>query len=537
MNRFEKCTFGLAALVSAFVCQPVGAVDYHLEHLTSDLHIPIAAVMAPGINDKIFVAQLGGRSGDGNDGDDITKAEGRIVVYDRNSGEVDFLDPFLVIGDTSLNDPFGVPEVGLFSFAFHPQFQSNGKFYVNVAVDHDGPAPIVDTRTSPFRTIIREYTVDVADASLPVTGSRTILELDQPAANHNGSWIGFKPSETAAGQHYLYITQGDGGNQHDPAGYGQDPNSWFGTVMRIDVDNDAFPGDSDRNYAVPADNPFVAGGGAPEVFAYGLRNPWRASFDSQTSDFWLGDVGQGRFEEVNFIAADSPGGENFGWRLREGLSETPTGGVGGPAPADNTDPVYDYAHGGGEFEGNSVTAGYVYRGPSQDLQGKYLFADNISRHIWAFDPADPFGTVENLDSILNPNGDIIAISSFGEDENGNLLIVDGAGSLYQVAAGARSDLDASGQIDLADWIQFSQNHLTDLSSFTGPEQYARGDLDLDGDNDFADFQLFKLDFNAANGEGALEAVIGIPEPSTLAVALVALLAGSVHRCRVTSACS
>lgn len=508
-------------------------VDYHLELLTTDLHIPVAAEMAPGIDDKIFIAQLGGFASDGSDGDDITKAEGRVVVYDRTTGQVDYINPLLVIDDTSLVE-YPNPEVGLFSMAFHPDFQSNGKFYVNVAVEHDGPAPTVDTRVSPFKTVVREYTIDLP--SLTVTQPpRTILELDQPQVNHNGSWIGFSPTEVADGKRYLYVTQGDGGDQHDPAQYGQDPGSWFGTVMRVDVSDgaDAFPGDPDRNYGIPADNPFVGGGGAPEVWAYGLRNPWRASFDAATGDFWIGDVGQGRYEEIDFQPADSPGGENYGWRLREGFHETPTGGanVGGPQPPDGVDPVYEYQHGFDEFEGNSVTGGYVYRGPSADLQGRYIFADNVSGHIWSFDPADPAGTVENMDELLNPYGNIFAISSFGEDEAGNLLIVDGAGALYQVAKGARSDFDDSGQIDLTDWQTFAENHLADLSAFTGPQQYARGDLDLDGDNDYFDFLLFEADFNAANGPGALAALRAVPEPAAAWLAVCAILVGWRRRRR------
>lgn len=485
--------------------------------------------MAPGFDDKIFVAQLGGRDSDATDGDPITNAEGRIVIYDRSTGQIDYLNPFLVISDTTLVE-YPNPEVGLFSLVFHPDFQTNGRFYVNVAVDHDGAPPTVDTRISPFKTQVREYTVDINDPNLAITDSRIIFELDQPQVNHNGSWLGFSPAEVADGKRYLYITQGDGGDQHDPASYGQDPYAWYGTVMRIDIENDDFPGDPDKNYAIPADNPFVSDGGAPEVWAYGLRNPWRASFDSVTSDLWIADVGQGTYEEVDFQPASSTGGENYGWRLREGLHQTPTGGgIGGPRPPDNVDPVYEYVHGGGDFQGNSITGGYIYHGPSVDLQGRYFFADNVSRHIWSFDPNDPFGTVENMDEMLNPYGSIIAISSFGEDENGNLLIVDGAGGLYQVAAGARSDLDGNGQIGIPDWILFSQNHLTDLSGFTGPEKYARGDLDLDGDNDYSDFLLFKQDYDAANGMGALAAAIAAPEPATVFLAMIALMMASVRR--------
>jgi hypothetical protein len=428
------------ALLLAVACSMnADAATYHVSRLTGDLHIPVDAEVVPGFEDKIFIAQLGGVASDGNDGDPITKSEGRIVVYDRNTGTVDYNNPFLVIADTSLLDPYGVPEVGLFSMAFHPEFQTNGKLYVNVAVNHSGPAPTVDTRVSPFKTVVREYTVDVNNAALPVMSSRTILSLNQPAPNHNGSWIGFNPIETAQGVNNLYITQGDGGDQHDPANYGQNPNNWFGTVMRVDVDGDDFGADPNKNYAIPADNPYANGvDGAPEVWAWGLRNPWRASFDSANGDMYLGDVGQGWYEEIDLIPGGTSG-QNFGWRLREGAHATPTGGVGGPSRS-AIDPIYEYLHFGrpgaqAEFSGNSVTGGVLYRGPIQELNGRYIFADNVFGQIWSFDPANPLGTVQNMNSLFTPDeGQIFGVTSFDLDENGNLLIVDGAGALYTLLA-------------------------------------------------------------------------------------------------------
>ncbi|WP_197529879.1 PQQ-dependent sugar dehydrogenase [Botrimarina mediterranea] len=434
-------SIGLAMLLAATCSMTVQAATYHVSRLTGDLHIPVDAEVVPGFEDKIFIAQLGGVASDGTDGDPITKSEGRIVVYDRNTGAVDYDNPFLVINDTSLVDPYGVPEVGLFSMAFHPEFQTNGKLYVNAAVNHTGPAPTVDSRVSPFKTVVREYTVDVNNPALPVTGSRTILTLDQPAANHNGSWIGFNPHESAQGIHNLYITQGDGGDQHDPFNYAQNPNNWYGTVMRVDVDGDDFAGDADKNYAIPADNPYADGvDGAPEVWAWGLRNPWRASFDSANGDMYIGDVGQGWYEEVNLIPAGTSG-QNFGWRLREGTVATPTGGVGGPSRS-AVDPIYAYLHFGRpganpDFAGNSVTGGVLYRGPIQELDGRYIFADNVFGQIWSFDPANPLGTVQNMNSLFTPDeGQIFGVTSFDLDENGNLLIVDGAGGLYTLLANA-----------------------------------------------------------------------------------------------------
>jgi hypothetical protein len=537
-NRFPTCL--LMAIVIFSGSLAFGA-NYHLQLLTDELHIPVDADVVPGFEDKIFVSQLGGTAGDGNDGDDITKSEGRIVVYDRATGSVDYSNPLLTINDTSLTEPFGVPEIGLFSTAFHPDFQTNGKFYVNVAVNHSGQAPTVDTRSSPFKTVVREYTVDVNSAGLPITGSRTIFELDQPAPNHNGSWLGFNPVESAEGQNYLYVTQGDGGDQHDPANYGQDKGTWFGSVMRVDVDSDDFPEDVDRNYAIPPDNPFVGEAGvAEELWAYGLRNPWRASFDDN-GDFWVSDVGQGWYEEINFRTAANAGGENYGWRLYEGDQQTPTGNVGGPPPAGppNGDdpfvlPIYEYLHSNrpgdqAEYKGNSVTGGLVYRGPAEELEGRYFFADNVSGHIWSFDPADPYGTRQVMDDLLGDPG--IFATSFSEDEQGNLLIVDGVGRLFQIVPFGRSDLDRDGDLDAGDWMILASNNLTSLVGLTAAEAQTLGDLDYDGDNDFDDFRLFQTDFDAAHGAGSFDLLQQVPEPTSVCLLLMAAFAAALVRRR------
>lgn len=436
MQRLRAAALSAATLAAIGSSTAAGA-GYHVERLTNELHIPVFATTAPGDDNRVFIAQLGGVAGDGTDGDPITKAEGRIVIYDRSTGQVDYENPFLTISDTSLLEEFGVPEVGLFGMTFHPDFQTNGKFYVNVAVNHAGSAPIVDGSVSEFKTVVREYTVSAENPNLANANSaRTILSLNQPHSNHNGSWLGFSPQEVAAGERNLYITQGDGGMQRDPANHGQNKNTWFGKVMRIDVSGDAFPADPERNYAIPTDNPYVGVDGADELWAIGLRNPWRASFDRQTSDFWIGDVGQDRREEIDFQPADSPGGANYGWRLREGSVATPSAGIGGPAPPGNVNPVYEYLHQGlapdPNFQGNSVTGGYVYRGPIEELQGRYVFGDAVSGHIWSFDPANPSGTVQNMNALFTPNeGQIFSVTSFGEDNQGNLFIVDGAGQLFQ----------------------------------------------------------------------------------------------------------
>ncbi len=545
----------LSVCAGALAVLPLTAhADFAITQLTQDgnpgvmphrietpLHLPIDVDYAPGNSDYFFVSQLGGVGNDGADGDEITKAEGRIVLFDRNTGLVDYLNPFLVINDTNLFDPIGVaPEVGLFSTAFHPDFANNGKLYVSVAVNYPGPAPDLsprDPRNPPFKTVVREYTADPNNLAAGATFSQTVLEVDQPSFNHNGSWMGFNPIESANGEHNLYITWGDGGDQHDPFQYSQDNDSWLGTVLRVNVDGDDFAGDPNRNYAVPADNPFVGEAGLDEIWAYGLRNPWRASFDSETGDFYVGDVGQDTWEEINFLPGDiGPDDDrNFGWRDREGFNATPTGGIGGPAPADNVDPIIAIRHLGGGvagYEGNSIAGGIVYRGPVEEFYGKYIFADSVSGNIWAidledienFDPATPHGTLERLNGIITPENGFVSIVSFAEDEEGNLLIVDhgfqGAnlgGHLYRLdfvsSAYIDGDFNGSGQVEQGDLDLVLQNwgdfEIPDgweaRSQFSGQMSQAELDLVLQ---------------NWGNDDGQPHFITGdgnVPEPAGLAV--------------------
>ena len=437
MIRNSTCFYGTVACAIVLSAASVRAASYHVQRLASGFHLPVYATTAPGDDDRIFVVQLGGLASHETDGDPNTSALGKIMIYNRSTGTVN-ANPFLVIPDTDTTDPVtNEPEVGLWALAFHPDYENNGRYFVNVAVEN------ADTN-SPFSEMIRGYSVSAnPDVSNPLP-DELIMEIPKPsrpgnsAFNHNGSWMGFNPIANAPNddKQYLYITLGDGGDQHDPDQNGQGLDELFGGTLRIDVDAPTDPG---LNYHIPASNPFVGQAGVrEEVWNYGLRNPWQASFDRQTGDFWITDVGQNQREEVNFQPASSAGGENFGWRLREGTVATPTGGVGGPAPPGAIDPVYEYFHlGQGEegFEGNSVAGGRLYRGPIQELQGKYVFADSRSGEVWSFDPANPFGSIERMKQIpaFTPDVGIIDyVVSIGEDNQGNLLIVDYDGELYQV---------------------------------------------------------------------------------------------------------
>ncbi|MCC5829798.1 MAG: PQQ-dependent sugar dehydrogenase [Phycisphaeraceae bacterium] len=377
--------------------------------VATGLSSPLFATAAPDDPSRLFIVERGS-GGNAN-----------IRILDLTTQTM-HSEPFLTVPGLITGN-----ERGLLGMTFHPDYADNGLFYIN-ATFSGGTQGI---------TRIREYSVagdpltsNIADA----TSARDLLSIDQPFSNHNGGWIGFNPAIEPGQPQYLYIATGDGGGSNDPLNTGQRLDTLHGKLLRVDVNSDDFPDDASRNYAIPSDNPFVGETGLDEIWAYGLRNPWRNSFDRMTGDLWIADVGQNAREEINFQPHDSPGGENYGWRLREGTIETPTGGVGGPPPPGAIDPIYEYTHGTGPFQGQSVTGGYLYRGPVTELQGLYIFADFISDNIWALDPsdlADP--QVVRINDWLTPDvGQIQNISSFGEDAVGNLYIVSLNGHVFMI---------------------------------------------------------------------------------------------------------
>jgi hypothetical protein len=298
--------------------------------------------------------------------------------------------------------------------AFDPGYAVNGRFYVNY----------IDRNT--LNTVVARYTVaDPASNTVDPASAQIILNIPQLSfSNHKGGWIGFRPGEA----NNLYIATGDGGGGNDPGNNGQNPGTLLGKMLRIDVSG-AGPG-----YTVPADNPFVGVAGArPELWALGLRNPFRNSFDRVTGDLWMGDVGQNTREEINFETASDPGGHNYGWRLREGTVATP--GVGGNAPG-LTDPIFDYTRLGTPGGlGNSVTGGYVYRGPSiAGADGRYFFGDYISNRIFSFVLGAgnvPLDFRDDTTSLLAGTG-LSGLVSFGEGGQGQLFAVGINGVVVQV---------------------------------------------------------------------------------------------------------
>ena len=309
-------------------------------------------------------------------------------------------------------------ERGLLGLAFDPDYANNGYFYVNYSRYDDDFNKHGDT-------VIARYRVQPDDPNLVQPNSgEVLLVVAQDFANHNGGDLHFGPDG------YLYIALGDGGSGGDPNNRGQTRDNLLGAVLRIDVHGTGGDGacGAAEKYGIPADNPFVGQVGAcSEIWAYGLRNPWRMSFDRLTHDLFIADVGQNAWEEVNFQPAESGGGENYGWRCYEGTHEFGTANTAVcPPPETTTMPFFEYDH----TIGASVTGGYVYRGgrfPS--FYGTYFFGDFVTGAMWAARPGTDAGGWQ-ISRVTNiPT---LSISAFGQDNAGELYVVDFGGAVYRL---------------------------------------------------------------------------------------------------------
>jgi glucose/arabinose dehydrogenase len=353
-----------------------------VEPVVSGLTDPIGITNAGDGSGRLFVNERGGRI--------------RIVDADGSLRERDFVD---LSGRLEAGG-----ERGLLGVAFHPDFAANGRVFVHYSRRGDGA------------TIISELAASADRSTADPASERIILTHAQPFANHNGGQIAFGPDG------YLYIGLGDGGSGGDPLGNAQNRGVLLGKILRIDVDGTRAP---NKQYAIPDDNPYAGdgvspGAGLPEIWAYGFRNPWRFSFDRGTGDLYIGDVGQGSWEEIDRQPGDSAGGENYGWDLYEGTHcSSACDSITAVAP------VAEYSH----DAGCSVSGGYVYRGTAQPaMVGTYLFGDYCSGTIWTL-PADDGVTPRMLaDTDLR-------ISSFGEGEDGEMYVLDiFGGGLHRLIA-------------------------------------------------------------------------------------------------------
>ncbi|MDX1908636.1 MAG: PQQ-dependent sugar dehydrogenase [Bacteroidia bacterium] len=325
----------------------------------------------------------------------------RIILPNGTLRAEDFLDIQPRVRDNG-------SEQGLLGLAFHPQYAQNGYFYVNYT-NNQG-----NTRISRFR-------VDPGNINLADTASETILlTINQPYENHNGGDLAFGPDG------YLYIALGDGGSGGDPQNYGQNPTSFLGKMLRIDVD-------SGTPYAIPSDNPFVGSSTvAPEIWALGLRNPWRFSFDRATGEMWIADVGQNNYEEIDVAPAGS-GGLNYGWRCYEGDATFNLNSCNGTY----TPPVFDYQH--SFAQGSSVTGGFVYRGSAYPgLVGTYVFGDYNSGNFWLIRPDAGGGYQTVLQGALMGRDQC---SSFGEDAAGELYVASHKSGIIYELQGLATGID------------------------------------------------------------------------------------------------
>ncbi len=355
------------------------AKQYQLLEITNGLKRPLLLTNANDGSNRMFVVEQDGQIWS-------------MTVVDGAIQKQPFLD---VSGLISTNGN----ERGLLGLAFHPQFKTNGQFFIDYT-DVNG------------NTAVSRYNVLVSDPTVGDPNSASfVIKIKQPFQNHNGGNLAFGPDG------YLYIGMGDGGSQGDPNGNGQNGKALLGKLLRLDID-------SAQPYAAPPNNPATADPDfAPEVWAMGLRNPWRFTFDRLTGDLYIGDVGQNQWEEINFQAADAAGGANYGWNIIEGSHRY----SGVPEPKGLTAPIAEYSHNEG---GCSVTGGYVYRGESlKALDGVYLFADYCSGKIWSTfrDASGTWQTNLFMDTDFS-------IPSFGQDEAGELYVVNQGGSILKLVA-------------------------------------------------------------------------------------------------------
>ncbi len=328
--------------------------------------------------------------------------ESRTLYVVRQSGRVDKLRNGRKVA-TFLNVAGRISsggERGLLGLAFHPDYARNGKLYVNYT-DRAGNTRIVEMRRR--------------NANRARPGGRVLMTIRQPFANHNGGHLAFGPDG------YLYIGTGDGGGGGDPIGAGQRTNTLLGKILRIDVDSRS----AGRPYGIPRGNPFANRPGRPEIYHYGLRNPWRFSFDRARGDLWIGDVGQNAIEEISF-ARRGQAGRNFGWNAFEGRSRFAGGGdIAGPRR--HTPPVAQYSH----ADGCSVTGGYVSRGTGvRGLDGRYVFADFCSGNVWTLRAGPRPGGLRRETNRLGTR--LRNVTSFGQGNDGTIYVI-GNGALYRFA--------------------------------------------------------------------------------------------------------
>ena len=448
--RFVQFFLALLSVTMLAVPQAIADTPLASVEFATGLNATVFVTSPPGDTSRLFVVEQSG-----------------AIKIIRNDSVL--ATPFL---DISSDVSFG-GEQGLLGMAFHPDYSSNGYFFINY------------TNTAGDTRIARGRVSDDPDLANP-DSLVTILSVSQPFANHNAGMLAFSPLDG-----YLYIGLGDGGSAGDPQNNAQDMTTLLGKMLRIDVDG-AFP------YAIPSDNPYVGDPGVPdEIWASGLRNPWRYSFDSESGDLYIADVGQNNFEEVDFQPAESNGGENYGWRLMEGSScYNPSTNCD---PGGLTYPIYEYSH----SEGCSISGGYVYRGCAiPDLSGTYFFADYCSDRIWSFEYDGQNLTDFTERTVeLDPQSGLSfqQIVSFGTDALGEMYIVDRSGRIFKIVSADTVDCNNNGRPDNCD-ISLGVSEDQDTNGVPDEcEIYLCGDANSDQSVDVSD-AVYIINYAFAGGD-------------------------------------
>jgi hypothetical protein len=519
-HRLERIpqTIRVAVAVSGLIVAMMERArgEFDVERVVGGLNQPIHMAQAPGDSGSIYIVERA----------DSGSQLGRIRKFDFQTQS---FSTFLDLSGQIFSDG------GILSLTFHPQFQTNGLFYV---ISNDAG----DNRLDEYRVV----------GGAPQQQRRLLQYQNLDNVFHTLNQVHFRPN---GNNNELFVTAGDGGTQANDPDFDialiEDPNSPYGKLMRIDLA---------ASFSTPANGPSHPG---VDVIALGLRNPYRSSFDRQTGDFYVGDVGFNSAEEIDFIPAShfaNPAAPvlDFGWTDREGTGETQASQAGGPGSPSDIDPIFDYAHGQPNvlphpsvFLGQSITAGYVYRGTAPEFQGRYFFSDFVNGNVYSgiFNTSTPTASFNgtNLTNIQNHTADfeslvsgganIQFVTSFAEDNSGNLYIVKfgnaffpqlGQGEIFRIVPGAsivRGDLNFDSEIDAADYFLFLAGHYTDLSGLDLDAAYQRGDLDRDLDNDLNDFRIFKQEYIAANGAQAWAGLAArVPEPTGLVLAAIIIAA-------------
>ena len=485
-NRLIPCSLAILT-IGGGVAATTQAQTFGTQRKVSGLVRPVLVTHAPNDYSRIF----------------IIEKQGRIrIAQITTSGNYTLLPTsFLDIDAITTGGTTENSEQGLLGLAFHPNYPTNPRFYVN----YTATAGAGDT-------VVAEYQVSGDPNIANAASGNIIMTFDQPQANHNGGWIGFGPDG------YLYVATGDGGNFNDqgaghtePGGNAQDLTSnRLGKMLRIDVNGDDFPADTNRDYRIPPTNPYVGTGNDAEIWANGLRNPWRPSFDRGTGALYIADVGQDSTEEINYQPPGVPGGRNYGWRCYEGNSvfnfDSVCSGVAG-----FTFPIQTYTHG----VGCSITGGYVYRGCAiPSLDGTYFYADYCTARIWSFVYTGSVTQFTERTAQLAPGGglSIASITSFGEDAYGEMYICDSTGGeIFKIVPTSAStpDCNANGINDECELLDGSQTDVNGNGVLDVCEVVCIGDFDNDGSTNLADLTALLSGFGLSTGDPGFNPVFDL----------------------------